>query len=441
MGSFRAPMLSSAHPSTFALTRVLIDPEGLGDPRFAVRRVYLFRKDNGLLLELQVAFIEHEFSSKSLNTQLAVAADLSFFCEWCRLQQEKDADWISPERRAARGLLALRATEIRDVARWAQKTSDSLSKGIKACSRGASAMPLGTAVTTQLRNRRLRNVSAYIEWLTTQLAHPLNKPDADDATRAELRRASVHHEFKKRLAADPKSAGPLALTPAQHSALLQALANSPQLWRGSHGTRDKLIIELLLQGVRAGELLKVQVGDIDEKFDLGRRKISIVSIVRRPNDRQDSRAYEPAVKTRPGELPIPKLLAAGLIDYVLGPRREAINRSNQLNETPYLFVCHSGPNVGNPITQRNLSRIAAKLQQLPGLPPEFSPHLLRHTHMTIVRDRAQSEGKSDQHIRAVLVLRGRWSDSSAMPFHYTGRSVMEDAADLVEERDSRLEPK
>lgn len=403
-----------------------------------MRRVYLFNQVDGLLLELQVAFLDHEFSSKSRNTQLALANDLSFFCRWCSLQKHKDPAWISPERRASQGGVALTRREVVDLARWCQKTAANLTKAIDTVVKGAHSIPVGAPVSLHLRNRRLRCISAYVQWLSIHLANPVGKPEAEASAQGESNRAFLYRQFKARLVANPKTEGPLALNSQESTRLREVLANSTVFLRDSHGARDKLIVELLLQGLRAGELLKVKVGDLDDRFDLGRLQISIVSVVRRPNDPDDSRTYEPAVKTRSGRLPIPKSLASALIRYVVGPRREAVDKAVRVVETDYLFVCHSGPCVGRPISQRNLSRIVAKLKGVPGLPSTISAHLLRHTHMTETYDIARQKGHNDQRIRELLLLRGRWSERSMMPAHYTQRTVMEEAAGLVEERDSRL---
>lgn len=420
-------------------TRVLVGPNGFGSERGGVRRVYLFSRLNGLMFELPVVFLDHEFSTKSRNTQLSVAADLAFFFDWCRMREKAERTWISPERRAALGRQALSALEIVNLARWCQGTASGISVAADAASRGVAQMQLGQAVSAALRNRRLRNICGYLQWLTTTLANP-GAPEFEASAQAEGNRAFLQREFKKRISANSKQPGPIALAPEAAQEVRNALRSADHFGTGAHGARDRLIVELLLQGLRAGELLKLKVEDLNDRFRLrASHEICMVSVVRRPNDREDSRIYEPAVKTRPGDVPIPVRLGTGLIDYILGPRRDAVDRVSGSAETPYLFVCHSGPTVGRPITQRNLNRIAAKLKHLPGLPSDVSPHLLRHTHMTEVHDLAMQKGKKGQQIRDLLLHRGRWSDSSSMPAHYTRRSLMQETAELIEERDAFLD--
>lgn len=429
-----------ATQALFAQTRILVERKGRGRAQRDVRRVYLFDRSSGLLLEPQVTFIDLEFPTESVNTHVAVAADLAFFLDWCRLRSLRYLSWIMPERRAAKVQIAISNEEIRDLARWCQGTAVSLSGAVAAGTkaRNLETLPTGSPVEPQLRNRRLRTICRYLEWLTTSLANPLGTANSDAATLGEINRAHLRREFSKRLIATPVVPPPLALRPEHSKVLHQGLEDLSLFGLTACGVRDSLITQLLLQGLRAGEVLKLRVTDFDDHFDLRLGKqIGVVSVIRRPNDSEDERVHEPAVKTREGDVAIPRRLAIALIDYVCGCRRDAVNARTCKQETPYLFVCHSGAHVGGPISQRNLNRIVAKLKGRLGL-PGISPHLLRHTHMTEVHEVARLKGRSDQRIRDLLLARGRWAPNSSMPSHYTYRTLLEEAAELVEERDARL---
>lgn len=423
-----------------AQTRILVERKGRGGAQRDIRRVYLFDRSSGLLLEPQVAFIDLEFPTESVNTHVAVAADLAFFLDWCGLRKQRNPSWVAPERRAANARIALSQGEIKDLARWCQVTADSLSEAMAevASASNLEALPAGPAVEPQLRNRRLRTICRYLEWLTTSLANPLGQPDFDVATLGEVNRAFLHREFSKRLVATPVGSPPLALSPEQSKALHQGLEDMSLFGRTACGRRDSLVTQLLLQGLRAGEVLKLRVTDFDDQFSLRiGKQIGVVSVIRRPNDSEDERVHEPAVKTREGDVAIPRRLAIALIDYVCGCRRDSVSARKGERETPYLFVCHSGATVGGPISQRNLNRIVAKLKVRLEL-PEIAPHVLRHTHMTEIHEVARLKGRSDRRIRDLLLARGRWSPNSDMPAHYTHRTLMEESAELVEERDARL---
>lgn len=87
------------------------------------------------------------------------------------------------------------------------------------------------------------------------------------------------------------------------------------------------------------------------------------------------------------------------------------------------------------MSQRNLNRIVSKLNAVLGLPDDFSPHRLRHTHFTELADRADEKGTD---YKQVLSQRGRWSEHSNMLDRYAARSLMRKTAELIQTRDDRL---
>lgn len=432
-----AVSVSRFHPSETEV-RVLLQRLGRGTHARALRRCFLFERGSGRILELQTAYLDHEFGLASLNTQMAVLADLRFFHSWTATKVSRDSDWVFPEHRAAENEMPLTQREIKDFGRWCQRNAASLVKEGKAAKSNVSRLPDGDVVGTTFRNRRLRNVSLYIQWLVTSLANGGESIEGAPF-RAETRRRLVALWFGKQLLPDRKAVPPRSLDQGESQALRTILGDRQTFPETPIGIRDRLIFELLDQGLRAGELLKIQVTDVDDAYKLNiGRTIGIVSIRRRPNDVDDERVREPAVKTRPGEIPIPRRLAAALIDYVTNVRRPTIDSSDCQSETPYLLINHSGKFAGKPLSQRNLNRIVAKLKGCDGIPDTLVPHVLRHTHLTELYDVQRQRGRSDQDIRASLIERGRWAPNSTMPARYTARSLMREAADYVEERDGKL---
>lgn len=207
----------------------------------------------------------------------------------------------------------------------------------------------------------------------------------------------------------------------------------------AHERRDKLIALLLYRsGLRAGELLKLWCTDISDDFDIGDgRRTGCAEVHLRPNDPYDKRRFEPAGKTLPGLVPIRREVATRVIDYILHDRQEAVSCSD-FPDSPYLFVCHSGPRKGQPISQRNLNRLIAKLSVLPGIPSNFTPHILRHTHLNETHEAASGKGLET---RQVLLQRGRWAERSDMPSRYAQRSIAKQVAALVAVREQHLEKK
>ncbi len=418
--------------------RVLLQRTGRGSHERLLRRAFLFERGSGLIAELQTAFIDHEFGLDAVNTQIAVLSDLRFFQSWIVLKARRERGWALPQIRAAGNEMPLSEHEVRDFARWCQRCAGSLAKQAHSEASNVVQLPGDDVVSTAYRNRRLRNVSTYLQWLIVALSSQDEGADTDTSA-TEARRRRVQRWFEKQLLNDSKSAPPRSLEHEQSTALATALGDELVFPRTDIGTRDRLIFSLLQQGLRAGELLKLQVSGINNAYRLNlNRTIGVVSIQRRPNDVEDSRIHEPSVKTRPGMLPIPKRLAHELVQYVVDMRRPSVDSRLSGPETPYLLVNHSGPHVGQPLSQRNLNRIVSKLKGRFGLPESLTPHAMRHTHFTELYDRLREQGRNDQSIRDLLVERGRWAPNSNMPARYTSRALMRESAAYVEERDSKF---
>lgn len=425
--------------STRALVRVLIQEQGSGSQQKGIRRAFLFERKSGQILETHTLFIDHEMMSDALNTQIAALRDLAFLYEWCSLKKIQNPLWIFPEQRASQSDTPLSEPEIRDLARWCQLKLKLLIKQQRNIQKKYTFQTTCEVVSPALRNRRLRYISHYLQWISINLALPGELQYIPDE-KTELIRRFVERSFKKQIIAHSKPDEPRSLIPSDSKKLREIIVNKDIFPTTANGSRDKLIVELLLQGIRAGELLKTKVMDVNENFELqiGQR-IGVINIHRRNNEIDDIRINEPAVKTRPGILPIPKRLIQEIITYVTQWRRYAVDNTLGPKETPYLFVSHSGPSIGQPISQRNLNRIVAKLKGQTGLPKSLTPHTLRHTHFTEVYQYAREKGRSDPQIQNMLILRGRWAPHSKMPAKYVIRALMKEAADFVEERDQALD--
>lgn len=421
-----------------AYTRVLLDRVGRGSRARAIRRAFLFDRHTGRFLELQVVYLDLEFGLKSLNAQKAVLADLTFLILWIEYRKRKEPGWVAPEQRAACNQLPLTQREIKDFGRWCQRNSSSLANEAEHAKSTVRQFPGTDVVKVAFRNRRLRNASLYVQWLVSMLA-VVDERDEGATALIDARRRTIGKWFDKELLPDPKGMPIRSLHPTQAKALQGALREDTVFPATPIGKRDKAIFELLRQGLRAGELLKLRCGDLDDAYqvDLG-RKIAVVSVVRRPNDLDDERLDEPSVKTRPATVPVPRRVAQALLEYTIDVRRLAVDARSDGKETPYLFVNQQGKHIGRPLSQRNLNRIVAKLKGQFGLPDNLHPHAMRHTHLTELFDQAKAKGLSNADIRVLLIDRGRWAPNSTMPALYTARSLMRESAEYVEERDREL---
>jgi transcriptional regulator GlxA family with amidase domain len=293
----------------------------------------------------------------------------------------------------------------------------------------------------QAANRRIMYICGYLTWLTAEMVEGTLKLDDKDLARSEKYQASIRQAFHSTING-VKSAAPLRSLDAMASnAVRDVVANASLFPATHHGRRDRLITRILLEtGLRAGELLKLRCEDVDDRYEIKPGHIvGIIRVIRRPNDSEDERTIEPAVKTLPGPVLVSKHLAQQIKQYVVQDRRAAMDAGRRTRETPYLFVCHSGKQVGKPISRRNLNRIVSKLRKVNEVPAWLSPHTLRHTHFTELFEILSSQKVGEAEAQRIMQERGHWSPNSQMPAHYTRRATEVRQADFVEQRDALFE--
>ena len=425
-------------PPLQAYTRVVTDRKGSGAKAVAIPRPFLHERTSHDLLELQIVFVDQEHANAALNTQIAILADLSFLLDWCRLRRARDPSWVFPELRAKAGLPSLLGPEIAEFSTWAALHAHDLSRALEleTSSKQVRNLAKGSPIDNGQFNRRLQTTSTYLQWIMRSMISSGAAPTLDKVAAVEAECRRIAKAFKGKLKARAKYTVPKSL---KRDAAAQLRRHTETKAATACGERDRLISALLLEGLRAGELLKLRTFDLDEFYEVDDGEIvSIVSILRQPNSVDDPRIIPPSVKTLPGDLAISKLLAHSLVEYVNTWRRDTLDEAGLDEESHYIFVCHQGPQAGQPISQRNLNRIVAKLKGRGVLPQSIAPHVLRHTHMDEVSATASANGEKKSDIREALLQRGRWSEKSDMPRHYTRRETLKQSARLIEERDRHL---
>lgn len=367
--------------------------------------------------------------------------DLAFYLQWLDLRRKRSPSWLTPEQRVRAGKLALTEREVIDLHTWGQTSARELAEAFQREAKNVRVLPSGKTVESTTTNSRLINIRSYLLWLTRSMIEGVINLEDREMAKSVRHQEILNLAFANVMSAGKKAPQCKSLTRDQSDFLGIVLLDSGFFSKSPQGKRDQLIARLLHEaGLRAGELLKLRCEDLDANFKLSSRKTrAIVKVIRRPNDINDDRLNQPSVKTLAGPVTINKDLAAQLVLYVSHERREAIELRKTGFETPYLFVCHSGPRTGKPISRRNLNRIINKLQKIEDF-ESVSPHVLRHTHFTDLWETTSSKGKSAAEIRALMLLRGHWSPKSKMPELYASRHISNIEAEYVEERDRRIEP-
>jgi integrase len=183
-------------------------------------------------------------------------------------------------------------------------------------------------------------------------------------------------------------------------------------WKNEHvRIRNRLIIMWLLElGLRKGELLGVQLGDINLRS-------GEVLIARRADDPLEVRKDAPNTKTNKRLLALGDGLAELTRAYVHGHRRAIKNAKRH----PYLIVATG---TGLPLTKAALGKFFIELRRsVPGLPEELCPHVLRHTwndKFSELMDERDVPPEVEEKLRKQQM---GWSDSSKMPAVYTRRHI------------------
>lgn len=439
MGSISSECSSGEATSSglSSIVRVLRESIGEGRSRKVLRRPILIDRNTGLLRELQTAFVYRTQGQKARNTQVAYFRDLAFFDEWCKLKEATNLSWMRPELRVKKQKLALSPKEISDFSRWCTYPAKTIATALAHLDQKTQRLHTSSSVDTDTVNRRLRTASSYLQWITQEFIEGLLDLDTGSMLKAEKASQIIRNTFNQELRRNSKSKPPRSYSEEETEVLHQVLNSGKGLGRSDVRDRNRLIVRLLYESaLRAGELLKLYCSDVVFDYRItGQFKTGVVLVRRRPNDPYDERENDPSVKAIPGPVPIPNSLAQELFDYIQGERRASIRKRVDSRDTPYLFINHSGPNVGRPMSQRNLNKILKTLGKVDGLPGWTTPHVMRHTHLT---EHAELIFNNERDPIPFLISRGRWSPNSNTYNIYTERFWQKKAAEMTNIRDREI---
>lgn len=131
--------------------------------------------------------------------------------------------------------------------------------------------------------------------------------------------------------------------------------------------RNAVIFDVMdSTGMRAGEILALQVGDIDFQNPA-------ISVVRRHDAIEDPRNIQPVAKTSERRIPVNKTITDRLRDYIMGAR----SKIDAARRHPYVFVTHKrGEYFGRPIS--NSTFINRILKPAIAVSPELLEEIVRH---------------------------------------------------------------
>ncbi len=285
------------------------------------------------------------------------------------------------------------------------------------------------SVSNSVQYNRMSFIAEYLEFLTSILGN--NNRDMD--VRKELanvitkfRHLRPRQESRFKNVDDIKG---LSSDTADQILEITEINHPDNPFKVTSQLRNFIILAVLrFTGVRRAELLNIRINDVDTCGNT-------LSIVRRPDDKGDSRTYQPTVKTAERKIPIDPSLTTWIQKYVLEDR----SRLSAARKHPYLFVNHSGQKIGAAMKIASLDKVFDKLKQVLD-DRNISAHRFRHFwnyEYSLAIDSSKQDISSDQENQSRSYLMG-WSPTSGMAANYNRRRIKEIAHKAIRDQQNKI---
>jgi integrase len=194
--------------------------------------------------------------------------------------------------------------------------------------------------------------------------------------------------------------------------------------------RNYLMVNLYIEtGNRRGDHagLKIQDMKLEGSFDE-------ISIVRRPNDRDDTRKFIPATKTKPHQSHAPKTLMIQVQDYINDVRTQYPKSNN--HEFVFVSENNSRGTAGEALSLSSIDKIFEKLTKLIGF--KIHCHLLRHKFNEILTELAEEQGLSHDEVEKMRKYMMGWTRDSAMAERYNRFKIYKSSQALNKARQDKM---
>ncbi|ARL87138.1 integrase [Burkholderia pseudomallei] len=277
------------------------------------------------------------------------------------------------------------------------------------------------AVTVATQASRLRYMADFLDFLVTYFGAMLPTcqrrelaSESADALKAFL--AQVPKVSKR-----AKLGAREGLSKEDQNRLLKVIhPDSPDNpWkRGFVRHRNWLIVVLLLAtGMRRGELLGIQIRDLDQRLPKLR-------IIRRADAGEDPRRIQPNTKTNDREVELRPTIMRAVWSYVNDHRKKI----KAARKHPQLIVADDG----RPLSLQSIDKIFRQLRQaLPGFPVTLTSHVMRHTWNERFSEQAELLGLTDAVEEKARNEQQGWVDNSKSAATYTRRHANRKGRELA----------
>lgn len=276
-------------------------------------------------------------------------------------------------------------------------------------------------VSTSNQYARLSVLADYLGFLAKQL-QPSSKRDNDYVERmvSQIKANRPKKPTKSSTDRDEKHLDDSVLDSLEQ-ALKPGAENNPAKEYAVQ-VRNALMFSILrVTGLRRGELLNLKVEDIDFAKNT-------LKVVRRPDSKDDVRAFQPVAKTRERTIPLIPELINRIYEYVLEHR----NKTSGAKKHGYLFVTHKdGTSLGQPISNAAFGKFMADLKRIADNHDGIHAHALRHHWNYSFSKACESKGvtpEREEKIRSYLM---GWSETSGTAATYNRRHIKEQASEAA----------
>jgi len=286
--------------------------------------------------------------------------------------------------------------------------------------RRKSAVAEVKSVSVATQATRLRYMADYLEFLTAYIGAALSaslrkelafESDAALKTfRAQIPRVSKRAKLGARE----------GLSKADQDRLVTVIGpDSPDNpWeRGFVRQRNWLIVVLLLAtGMRRGELLGLQIRDLDQCLPKLR-------IIRRADASEDPRRIQPNTKTNDREVELRPAIMRAVWRYITHQRKKI----KAARKYPQLIVADDG----QPLSLKSIDKIFVQFRAAcPGLPVTLTSHVMRHTWNERFSEQAELLGLTDAVEEKARNEQQGWADNSESAATYTRRHATRKGREL-----------
>lgn len=285
-------------------------------------------------------------------------------------------------------------------------------------------------VDVQTYASRLRYMADFLSYISDYVATTLSRDARRDLVEDVERALTAFREHIPEIPHRANLGARVGLSVEEQNRVLAAVhPDSPENpWiRGFVRQRNWLIVVLLLaSGMRRGELLGLQIGDIHPNQPK-------LNILRRADAAEDVRTRQPNTKTYDRTVELSPSVMRALQTYL--KERRSIKAARSI---PQVFVSEEG----RALSMQSVDKLFKELRAaIPGLSVTLTGHVLRHTWNERFSEQAEA-----MHLPEVAEQRARnsqqgWSDNSKISAKYTRRYTERKGRDLALKLQEQLDDK